>query len=197
MPVLAVAFFGPWSPVVVVAIFLTSLLLMYLVGKLFGPHLVSGDELIFALVLTFVYVVYFAVMITLDLHGKKDEKKSEEETYDVGDMTNEEQPVAIEERNDNPDEGDMTFIEQITDDGLRVVNPTGNVTPHSSFIEEPPITEQPSSTTSEELNEKNDEFLEHIEPEHQCSYLSEEFMQNLNNKHNTRKIEKKNARDKL
>ena len=101
---------------------------------------------IFVLVLTFVYVVYFAVMITLDLHGKKDEKKSEEDTYDVGDMTNE---------------------------------------------------EQPSSTTSEELNEKNDEFLEHIEPEHQCSYLSEEFMQNLNNKHNTRKIEKKNARDKL
>lgn len=30
---------------------------------------------IFALVLTFVYVVYFAVMITLDLHGKKDERK--------------------------------------------------------------------------------------------------------------------------
>ena len=78
-----------------------------------------------------------------------------------------------------------------------VVNPTGNVTPHSSFIEEPTITEQPSSTTSEELNEKNDEFLEHIEPEHQCSYLSEEFMRNLNNKHKTRKIEKKNARDKL
>ena len=82
---------------------------------------------IFALVLTFVYVVYFAVMITLDLYGKKDEKKSEEETYDVGDMTNEEQPVAIEESNDNPDEGDMTFTEQITDDGLKVVNPTGNI----------------------------------------------------------------------
>lgn len=80
---------------------------------------------IFALVLTFVYVVYFAVMITLDLHGKKDEKKTEEETYDVGDLTNEEQPVAIEERNEGPDEGDMTFTEQITDDGLRVVNPTG------------------------------------------------------------------------
>ena len=41
---------------------------------------------IFALVLTFVYVVYFAVMITLDLHGKKDEKKTEEEAYDVGDL---------------------------------------------------------------------------------------------------------------
>lgn len=29
----------------------------------------------FALVLIFVYVVYFSVMITLVLHGKKDEKK--------------------------------------------------------------------------------------------------------------------------
>lgn len=29
----------------------------------------------FALVLIFVYMVYFSVMITLDLHGKKDEKK--------------------------------------------------------------------------------------------------------------------------
>lgn len=29
----------------------------------------------FALVLIFVYVVYFSVMITLNLHGKKDEKK--------------------------------------------------------------------------------------------------------------------------
>ncbi len=29
----------------------------------------------FALVLIFVYVVYFSVMITLDLHGKKDEKE--------------------------------------------------------------------------------------------------------------------------
>lgn len=29
---------------------------------------------IFALVLTFAYVVYFAVQITLDLHGKKVEK---------------------------------------------------------------------------------------------------------------------------
>lgn len=151
----------------------------------------------FALVLTFVYVVYFAVMITLDLHGKKDEKNSEEETYDVGDMTNEEQPVAIEESNDNPDEGDMTFTEQITDDGLRVVNPTGNIAPHSSFTEEPPMTEQPPSTTSEELNERNDEMMEHIDPAHQYSFYSDEFMQSLNDKHYTRKIEKKNARDKL
>ena len=33
---------------------------------------------IFVLVLTFAYVVYFSVMITLDLHSKKDEKKTDE-----------------------------------------------------------------------------------------------------------------------
>ena len=129
---------------------------------------------------------------------KKDEKKTEEETYDVGDLTNEEQPVAIEERNEGPDEGDMTFTEQITDDGLRVVNPTGNV-PYPQPPSDEELSQQPQShtVTSEELNEKNDEILEHIDPVPQCSYLSDEFMQNLNNKHNTRKIEKKNARDKL
>ena len=119
-------------------------------------------------------------------------------TYDVGDLTNEEQPVAIEERNEGPDEGDMTFTEQITDDGLRVVNPTGNVPyPQPPSDEEQSQQPQSHTVTSEELNEKNDEILEHIDPVPQCSYLSDEFMQNLNNKHNTRKIEKKNARDKL
>lgn len=48
---------------------------------------------IFALILTFGYMVYFAVMITLDLHGKKDEKKSEEETFDVSDMATRSSPL--------------------------------------------------------------------------------------------------------
>lgn len=155
---------------------------------------------IFALILTFGYMVYFAVMITLDLHGKKDEKKSEEETFDVSDMTNEEQPVAVRERSDDPDGGDMTYTEHITDDGLRVVNPTGNVVPmmpplDSREPEDPP--QQHSSTTSAKLNEANEEHMEPIEPNVQVSYLPDEFMQNLNEKHNKRKIEKKNARDKL
>ena len=74
---------------------------------------------IFALVLTFAYVVYFAVQITLDLHGKKGEKSTEEETYDVSDMANEEQPVAVEERNDDPDLSVPTYTEHVTEDGLR------------------------------------------------------------------------------
>ena len=79
---------------------------------------------IFVFVLTFAYVVYFSVMITLDLHSKKDEKKTDEETIDVSSMDNEEVPVSVEEHNDGPEGSDMTYTEQVTDDGLRVVIPT-------------------------------------------------------------------------
>ena len=154
---------------------------------------------IFALVLTFAYVVYFSVMITLDLHGKKDDKSTEEETIDVSDMASEEQPVAVAESKDDSDLENMTYTEQVTEDGLRVVNPTGVPTPGSTPVNaaptEPMTTETP--VTSQELNEEHEAHMEHIETQSQCSYLPDEFMQSLTEKHNKRKIEKKNARDKM
>ena len=42
--------------------------------------------LIFAIVLTVAYIIYYAVMITRDLYGKKDEENKHEEVFDVGDM---------------------------------------------------------------------------------------------------------------
>lgn len=44
VPVLAVAFFGMGAPLVVVAIFLVMIVLMFLIGKLFGPKLVDSEE---------------------------------------------------------------------------------------------------------------------------------------------------------
>lgn len=44
VPVLAVAFFGLGAPLVIVAIFVTCLVLMWVVGKLFGPRLVEDDQ---------------------------------------------------------------------------------------------------------------------------------------------------------
>lgn len=44
VPVLAVAFFGLWAPLVIVAIFVTCLILMWIVGKVFGPKLVDADQ---------------------------------------------------------------------------------------------------------------------------------------------------------
>ena len=89
---------------------------------------------IFALVLTFAYVVYFAVQITLDLHGKKGEKSKEEETYDVSDMANENLHVAVEEHSNDPDLSVTTYTEQVMEDGLRVLNPTGK-----SVVVNPPV----------------------------------------------------------
>ena len=53
--------------------------------------------LIFAISLTIAYVIYYAVMITRDLYGKKEESKSNEEVFDVSSITEEEAAVAVNE----------------------------------------------------------------------------------------------------
>ena len=52
---------------------------------------------IFAISLTIAYVIYYAVMITRDLYGKKEENKSNEEVFDVSSITEEDAAVAINE----------------------------------------------------------------------------------------------------
>ena len=118
---------------------------------------------IFVLVLTFAYVVYFSVMITLDLHSKKDEKKTDEETFDVSSMDNEEVPVSVEEHNNGPEGSDMTYTEQVTDDGLRVVIPTGNKQTNSSPPEEEESQLTRQTTTSVDLDNHSDNNKEAIE----------------------------------
>ena len=54
---------------------------------------------IFAISLTIAYVIYYAVMITRDLYGKKEENKSNEEVFDVSNITEEEAAVAVNENN--------------------------------------------------------------------------------------------------
>ncbi len=52
---------------------------------------------IFAISLTIAYVIYYAVMITRDLYGKKEETKSNEEVFDISNITEEEAAVAVNE----------------------------------------------------------------------------------------------------
>ena len=84
---------------------------------------------IFAFVLTFGYFIYFAVMITLDLHAKPaDGQKNEEEDIDVEGMKDEgvEAPKVISESSDL-EGGRVTYTDTTTDDGLRVISPTGTI----------------------------------------------------------------------
>ena len=47
-----------------------------------------GSYFIFALVLTVLYIVYFAVNIIRDLYGKKGTEKTDEEVFDLGPIQN-------------------------------------------------------------------------------------------------------------
>lgn len=60
---------------------------------------------IFAISLTIAYVIYYAVMITRDLYGKKEENKSNEEVFDVSSITEEEAAVAVNESDDSSHAG--------------------------------------------------------------------------------------------
>ena len=154
--------------------------------------------IIFVLILTFGYLIYFTVMITLDLHGKKDERKVEEENIDVSEFA-EESPVVVDE-SDDPQGGALTYTEEVDDDGLRVVKPSGNMVSAVSYEEnENTQSEQEPEpkTTSEELNEENELYMEQIDPKAQLSIVSDTFINKLNEKQKQRKIERKNAIDHL
>ena len=159
---------------------------------------------IFAFVLTFGYFIYFAVMITLDLHAKPaDGQKNEEEDIDVEGMKDEgvEAPKVISEAADL-EGGRVTYTDTTTDDGLRVISPTGTIV-QSPEEEEPvvdpdPAPEEKEKKTSEELNEENEYGMEDIEPEAQHSMYADEFYAMINENHkNTRNIKKENVRDHL
>ena len=159
---------------------------------------------IFAFVLTFGYFIYFAVMITLDLTSKPaDDKKNEEEYIDVEGMTDEgvEVPKVINEAPDL-DGGRMTYMDVVTEDGIRVVTPSGTMV-HSPEEEEPPVDPDPvpeekEKMTSEELNEENEYGMEDIEPEEQYSMYADDFYASINEKRkNSRNIKKEIVRDHL
>lgn len=58
-----------------------------------------SSYLIFVLVLTAVYIIYYAVIVTKDLYGKKDDAKTTEEVFDVSNMADAEESITVEENN--------------------------------------------------------------------------------------------------
>ena len=150
--------------------------------------------IIFVLILTFGYLIYFTVMITLDLHGKKDERKVEEENIDVSEFA-EESPVVVDESDDSQG-GALKYTEEVDDDGLRVVMPSGTVSYEENENTQSEQEPEPK-ITSEELNEENELYMEQIDPKAQLSIVSDTFINKLNEKQKQRKIERKNAIDHL
>lgn len=72
--------------------------------------------LIFAISLTIAYAIYYAVMITRDLYGKKEEAKSNEEVFDISNITEEEAAVAVNESDGGFSVADKQYDTSFQDD---------------------------------------------------------------------------------
>ena len=148
---------------------------------------------IFVLLLTFGYLVYFAVMITLELHKKEEVQKSDEEVFDVSDMAEQEEPTCIEEHINNEDNGVLTYTDELTDDGIRILNPT-NVIQQGSNVH-PETQETNDEPDNDELNEEFNENMEIIDSQAQVSLVSKDFYGHLNNMHKKREMKMENVID--
>ena len=148
---------------------------------------------IFVLLLTFGYLVYFAVMITLELHKKEEVQKSDEEVFDVSDMAELEEPTCIEEHINNEDNGVLTYTDELTDDGIRILNPTSVLQQGSNV--HPEMQETNDEPDNDELNEEFNENMEIIDYQAQVSLVSKDFYGHLNDMHKKREMKMENVID--
>lgn len=157
--------------------------------------------MIFAVVLTFAYFVYFAVTVMRDLYGKRDDgQKSESETIDVASMTDDEAPVSVSEDEGgfhiDGDEDDAQYTEQIYGDGVRVIEPTD----YAPSVEEYAQQGGKAPVTSAQLNEEFAKDADEMQPEHEFVATPEEYSIFLREKHSARSkrtIRRENTIDEL
>ena len=148
---------------------------------------------IFVLLLTFGYLVYFAVMITLELHKIEEVQKSDVEVFDVSDMAEQEEPTCIEEHINNEDTGVLTYTDELTDDGIRILNPTSGIQQSSNV--HPEMQETNDEHDNDELNEEFNENMEIIDSQAQVSLVSKDFYGHLNDMHKKREMKMENVID--
>ena len=148
---------------------------------------------IFVLLLTFGYLIYFAVMITLELHKKEEVQKSDEEVFDVSDMAEQEEPTCIEEHINNEDNGVLTYTDELTDDGIRILNPTSVIQQGSNV--HPEMQETNDEPDNDELNEEFNENMEIIDSQAQVSLVSKDFYGHLKDMHKKREKKMENVID--
>ena len=136
---------------------------------------------IFAISLTIAYVIYYAVMITRDLYGKKEETKSNEEVFDISNMTEEEAAVAVNESDGGfsvaDKQYDTSFQDSTSyDDGYGMGtenNGTNGYSPDTDSSdreadvdedEENAVNQQKQKNAAESLQEKMDGQMESTSP---------------------------------
>ena len=137
--------------------------------------------LIFAISLTIAYAIYYAVMITRDLYGKKEEAKSNEEVFDISNITEEEAAVAVNESDGGFSVADKQYDTSFKDgtsydegygmgienNGMSDYSPETDSSSREDDVDENEgndVNQQKPKNTAESLQEKMDGQMESTSP---------------------------------
>ncbi len=130
---------------------------------------------VFAIVLTIIYVIYYAWMIGRDLYGKKDQQTSKQETFEFTTEETEEMITEVREKGDG-----FSFSSDPEEEETEVEAENHNET-----------TESQEEEADEEINAPTQadhaiitlykEGMEEIKPEHSKEFESSEFITALMN----------------
>jgi len=137
--------------------------------------------LIFAISLTIAYAIYYAVMITRDLYGKKEEAKSNEEVFDISNITEEEVAVAVNESDGGFSVADKQYDTSFQDgtsydegygmgtenNGMSDYSPETDSSGREDDVDEDEgneVNQQKPKNTAESLQEKMDGQMESTSP---------------------------------
>lgn len=137
--------------------------------------------LIFAISLTVAYAIYYAVMITRDLYGKKEEAKSNEEVFDISNITEEEAAVAVNESDGGFSVADKQYDTSFQDstsydegygmgtenNGMSDYSPETDSSGREDDVDEDEgndVNQQKPKNTAESLQEKMDGQMESTSP---------------------------------
>lgn len=137
--------------------------------------------LIFAISLTIAYAIYYAVMITRDLYGKKEEAKSNEEVFDISNIMEEEAAVAVNESDGGFSVADKQYDTSFKDgtsydegygmgienNGMSDYSPETDSSGREDDVDENEgndVNQQKPKNTAESLQEKMDGQMESTSP---------------------------------
>lgn len=132
--------------------------------------------IIYAIVLTLAYIIYYSAIITKDSYGRKKEAPDSSETFDVGDMDGQIESVTVNESEHGFYLGDTSSDEDHAEDEMTDVS-------ESVLAETEPAEDTPSE--AERHAEHAEAMMEEITPEYSREFEPDEFDLVLLNPSNT------------
>lgn len=127
---------------------------------------------IFVIVLTFLYVVYYAAAIMQEVYGKSKKPKEDVEVFDIGSMTIDDAPIIVGEQGDSFFVGNQPPVLQDDEsDGITFLDADSNL---EDFLKE-----EKERMSSQERCDRAHSLLNDIETEMSGGQSDEEFLEQL------------------